>query len=92
MLPTVVAALLIAAIQVVQVTGKVLDKQLTKFCTPCEKPCGIVPVKGTFSVKIVGGENSGENEFGWIATLACNNMFMCGCIVITKKHVLTAAH
>lgn len=106
MLPIVAAALLIAAVQVVQVAGaytpwdhlfdyrdeQVPDERPTKYCTACDKPCGTQPERRSAFAKIVNGKDTRENEFGWAATLARRGQFYCGGTLITKKHVLTAAH
>ncbi|XP_025416029.1 trypsin-like [Sipha flava] len=68
-------------------------EQPTGFCTACEKPCGAQPVERRSSfAKIVNGKDARENEFGWAITLARRGQFFCGGTLITKKHVLTAAH
>lgn len=58
-----------------------------------DKPCGAQPVERRSAfAKIVNGKDTRENEFGWAATLARRGQFYCGGTLITKKHVLTAAH
>ncbi|XP_050435719.1 vitellin-degrading protease-like [Adelges cooleyi] len=64
-----------------------------KYCSSCAKPCGTQPEdKRSLFAKIVNGKDARENEFGWAATLARRGQFYCGGTLITKKHVLTAAH
>ncbi|KAK9758606.1 Trypsin [Popillia japonica] len=43
-------------------------------------------------IRILGGEISQTHEFPWLAGLYENGKFYCGATLITKKHVLTAAH
>lgn len=58
-----------------------------------EKPCGAQPVERRSAfAKIVNGKEARENEFGWAITLARRGQFFCGGTLITKMHVLTAAH
>lgn len=57
-----------------------------------DKPCGTQPERRSAFAKIVNGKDTRENEFGWAATLARRGQFYCGGTLITKKHVLTAAH
>lgn len=57
-----------------------------------EKPCGAQPERRSAFAKIVNGKETRENEFGWAVTLARRGQFYCGGTLITKKHVLTAAH
>lgn len=42
--------------------------------------------------RVVGGEETKSHEFPWMAGLKLNGEFYCGGSLITKKHVLTAAH
>lgn len=42
--------------------------------------------------RIVGGEEAKEAEFPWLAALSRRGKFYCGGALITRKHVLTAAH
>ncbi|XP_031334319.1 vitamin K-dependent protein C-like isoform X2 [Photinus pyralis] len=43
-------------------------------------------------IRVVGGNVTKENEFPWLAGMAKNGEFHCGGTLITRKHVLTAAH
>nr|ADF97756.1 serine protease [Panstrongylus megistus] len=42
--------------------------------------------------RIVGGEEAKKNEYPMIAELSVQGYHMCGGTIITKKHVVTAAH
>ena len=42
--------------------------------------------------KIVSGWNADEGEWPWIAALLNNGRQFCGGSLITRKHILTAAH
>lgn len=43
-------------------------------------------------MRVVGGEVTKINEFPWIGGLSKGGEFLCGVTLITKKHVITAAH
>lgn len=42
--------------------------------------------------RIVGGVESGINEFPWMARLSYFKRFYCGGMLINDRYVLTAAH
>jgi len=42
--------------------------------------------------RIVGGHETGMNEFPWMARLSYFNRFYCGGMLINDRYVLTAAH
>jgi secreted trypsin-like serine protease len=42
--------------------------------------------------KIVGGENAGENTWGWMVSLLLNETGLCGGTILSSSWVLTAAH
>lgn len=50
--------------------------------------CGTVNRK----MRIVGGVPAEQNEFPWMVALTRKGKFYCGATLITKKHLLTAAH
>ncbi|VVC33685.1 Serine proteases, trypsin family, serine active site,Peptidase S1, PA clan,Serine proteases, trypsin [Cinara cedri] len=65
----------------------------SRYCASCEKPCGAQPAERRSAfAKIVNGKDTRENEFGWAATLSRRGQFYCGGTLITKMHILTAAH
>lgn len=43
-------------------------------------------------MRVVGGNVTNANEFPWLAGLSKNGEFYCGATLITRKHLLTAAH
>ncbi|KAF5295126.1 hypothetical protein FQA39_LY13277 [Lamprigera yunnana] len=56
------------------------------------KACDCVCGGNNRQVKVVGGNITKVNEFPWLAGLSKGGEFFCGATVITKKHLLTAAH
>nr|ATU82938.1 secreted S1 protease protein [Pristhesancus plagipennis] len=54
----------------------------------CNCICGI----GDRQHRIIGGKQADAHEFPWIATLSLNGTFYCGASLITRRHLLTAAH
>ncbi|XP_067621340.1 proclotting enzyme isoform X2 [Eurosta solidaginis] len=54
--------------------------------------CGIKNPAAPDQERIVGGTNASPNEFPWIAVLFKSGKQFCGGSVITKNHILTAAH
>lgn len=58
----------------------------TKQCQPCS--CGTANV----IKRIVGGEETQETRYPWMALLRNNNRFYCGGSLITDRYVATAAH
>lgn len=42
--------------------------------------------------RIVGGEEAKQAEFPWLAALSRRGKFYCGGALVSRKHVLTAAH
>lgn len=56
--------------------------------------CGRSATKGRFS-RIMGGQDAVPHSYPWMVSLtkrAMNNMHVCGGTLITRRHVLTAAH
>lgn len=53
----------------------------------CNCVCGLAR-----RTRIVGGEEAKEGEYPWLAALSRRGKFYCGGALISKKHVLTAAH
>lgn len=45
-----------------------------------------------FSGRVVGGQNAAKGEFPWQVSLLKNNNHNCGGSIISKNHILTAAH
>ena len=43
-------------------------------------------------MRIVGGVAAEQHEFPWMVALSRKGKFYCGATVITKQHLLTAAH
>lgn len=43
-------------------------------------------------MRIVGGQPADQNEFPWMVALSRKGKFYCGATIITKQHLLTAAH
>ncbi|XP_065224321.1 trypsin-7-like [Planococcus citri] len=62
-------------------TGTVVSK-----CPKCD--CRIF----TRKKRILGGIEAKQNEFPWMVALRTQDDFLCGATVITKQHLLTAAH
>ncbi|CAD6997914.1 unnamed protein product, partial [Ceratitis capitata] len=54
--------------------------------------CGIKNPAMPDQERIVGGTNASPKEFPWIAVLFKSGKQFCGGSVITKNHILTAAH
>ncbi|XP_073993120.1 trypsin-1-like isoform X2 [Rhodnius prolixus] len=54
----------------------------------CNCLCGV----GVRKERIIGGKRAEEHEFPWIASLSLNGTFYCGASLITRRHLLTAAH
>ncbi|XP_053959939.1 transmembrane protease serine 9 isoform X1 [Anastrepha ludens] len=54
--------------------------------------CGIKNPATPDQERIVGGTNASPHEFPWIAVLFKSGKQFCGGSVITKNHILTAAH
>ncbi|XP_019868246.1 trypsin-1 [Aethina tumida] len=54
----------------------------------CDCACGV----SNRQMRVVGGEVTKINEFPWIGGLSKGGEFLCGVTLITKKHVITAAH
>jgi len=54
----------------------------------------LVPVCGVPNRKqrIVGGQVTKVNEFPWIVALIKRGKFYCAGSLITRRHVITAAH
>ena len=49
--------------------------------------CGV-----TETNRIVGGNNTNPLEFPWMVGLSFNATWFCGGTLVSKKHILTAAH
>ncbi|XP_023305931.2 trypsin-1-like isoform X1 [Lucilia cuprina] len=58
----------------------------TKQCMPCS--CGTANVIN----RIVGGEETQEIRYPWMALLKNNNRFYCGGSLVSDRYVATAAH
>lgn len=41
---------------------------------------------------MVGGNETKVHEFPWLAGLAADGEFHCGASLITRRHLITAAH
>jgi secreted trypsin-like serine protease len=50
--------------------------------------CGVPNQK----LRIVGGNITTPNEFPWVVALQRRSKFYCGATLITRQHLLTAAH
>ncbi|XP_075238643.1 trypsin-like [Lycorma delicatula] len=55
---------------------------------PCNCVCGV----SSRNMRIVGGNETRINEFPWLAMLNYRGKFYCAGTLITRFHVLTAAH
>ncbi|KAK9885016.1 hypothetical protein WA026_009243 [Henosepilachna vigintioctopunctata] len=55
---------------------------------PLRRLCGI----NNRQMRVVGGYETKAHEFPWMAGLTKNGKFQCGASLISKKHILTAAH
>ncbi|KAH9495642.1 Ovochymase-1 [Bulinus truncatus] len=44
------------------------------------------------TAKVVDGQPAYRGEFPWVAMLLVDGAFTCGCVILDKTHVLTAAH
>ena len=79
--PLLLAATLLLAVLAALVTG-----QETCDCGPVKDSSG--------SQRIVGGEEAGENEYPWMVRLVGTTPLPGGCggSLISRKHVITAAH
>ncbi|KAI4457442.1 tryptase-related [Holotrichia oblita] len=53
-----------------------------------QRVCGVNSRK----IRVLGGDISQAHEFPWLVGLYKGGEFYCGATLITKKHVLTAAH
>lgn len=42
--------------------------------------------------RIIGGESAKPNEFPYQAALFEDKKFLCGCAILSKRHIITAAH
>lgn len=58
----------------------------TESCHKCV--CGVVNRK----TRIVGGVVADQHEFPWMVALSKRGKFYCGATIITRNHLLTAAH
>ncbi|CAF4004562.1 unnamed protein product [Rotaria sp. Silwood2] len=57
-------------------------------------PCGRSQVTNRFG-RIMGGQNAVPHSYPWMVSLAkrsLNNLHLCGGVLLTRRHVLTAAH
>ncbi|XP_050309146.1 proclotting enzyme-like [Anthonomus grandis grandis] len=54
----------------------------------CNCECGMVKRQS----RVVGGNITKTHEFPWMAGLSHGGEYHCGAALITKKHVITAAH
>ncbi|RZF38225.1 hypothetical protein LSTR_LSTR005586 [Laodelphax striatellus] len=54
----------------------------------CRCVCGV----SSRTMRIVGGNETKINEFPWIAMLSYKGKFYCAGALITRQHLLTAAH
>ncbi|XP_066998945.1 venom protease [Anabrus simplex] len=59
---------------------------------PLRKRCNCVCGVPNRKQRIVGGQVTKVNEFPWVVALSRRGKFYCGGTVITRKHILTAAH
>ncbi|XKL66669.1 hypothetical protein PGB90_010089 [Kerria lacca] len=66
--------------------GLVFDNVNKNKCPHCV--CGTIHRK----MRIVGGVPAELNEFPWMVALSRKGKFYCGATLITKRHLLTAAH
>lgn len=56
--------------------------------------CGRTGITNRFS-RIMGGQDAVPHSYPWMVSLAkrsMNNLHLCGGVLITRRHVLTAAH
>lgn len=44
------------------------------------------------NMRVVGGNEANAHEFPWLVGLTNNGEFICGASLITRSHLLTAAH
>ncbi|XP_068990489.1 transmembrane protease serine 9 [Neodiprion pinetum] len=63
-----------------------VSKDRPNICTTCV--CGVSNRK----MRIVGGNITEVHEFPWIAGFSTRGKFYCAGSLITRKHILTAAH
>ncbi|KAK4882898.1 hypothetical protein RN001_006217 [Aquatica leii] len=54
----------------------------------CDCVCGM----SNRQIRVLGGNVTQVNEFPWLAGISKNGEFLCGATVLTRKHLLTAAH
>ncbi|XP_055371670.1 transmembrane protease serine 9-like [Condylostylus longicornis] len=59
---------------------------VNKTCGPCE--CGHTNKR----TRIVGGKETLENQYPWMAMMLYHGKFYCGATLITDRNLLTAAH
>jgi len=56
--------------------------------------CGRSQITNRFS-RIMGGQDAAPHSYPWMVSLAkrsLNNLHLCGGVLLTRRHVLTAAH
>ncbi|XP_044727947.1 transmembrane protease serine 9-like [Chrysoperla carnea] len=62
--------------------------QLPKFAKDCDCVCGL----NSRHMRIVGGNVTKVHEFPWMAGISRHGKLYCGASLITRRHLLTAAH
>ncbi|XP_066246548.1 trypsin-1-like [Euwallacea similis] len=82
----VVGALLWEYTQGVPVNEHIRKPRSARSYCNCE--CGVVNRRS----KVVGGNITKSHEFPWIAGLSHGGEFHCGAALVSKRHVITAAH
>ena len=57
-----------------------------------KKNCIKVGCGTTETTRIVGGNSTRPLEFPWMVGLSFNKTWFCGGTLVSRKHILTAAH
>ncbi|KAL1489305.1 hypothetical protein ABEB36_014228 [Hypothenemus hampei] len=79
---------LFALLFLLNVTWALPSRQSRSPRNYCNCECGVV----TRESRVVGGNVTKSHEFPWIAGLSHGGEFHCGAALISRRHLITAAH